>query len=372
MSKVAIVRCGDYSQETVDASIAKAAAASDFPDVRGKKVLLKPNILSDSLPEKGITTNPSVLRGMIRFLRGKGAAAILVGDSPGLQGPNWRPRESGIEQVIEEEGCEWVDFTRDTVTEDVPYTGGMKLPFSSIFSGIDVFITLPKFKTHKLMYATGALKNQFGLVPSVRKSACHVQKTGRDDFARLIVGINTLHKPSYALMDAVIGMEGDGPANGTLRFMGLLIGSDDPVALDRTEGLLMGYDPGDLPIVREAEKAGLGGNPRYTVLLPEEVAKKDWKKIPITKKSHFFRDLALPFLSRSLHLARKDAEAKARPAPVFGSPDCILCKRCVQICPAHALTVKGKQIVIETRACVRCYCCHEICPRNAISIKEKP
>ncbi|MCH3908145.1 MAG: 4Fe-4S binding protein [Sphaerochaeta sp.] len=58
------------------------------------------------------------------------------------------------------------------------------------------------------------------------------------------------------------------------------------------------------------------------------------------------------------------------PAPQFGSPNCILCKKCIRICPAHALTTDGKRIVIDTRVCVRCYCCHEVCPANAITIKE--
>ena len=208
------------------------------------------------------------------------------------------------------------------------------------------------------------MKNQFGLVPGLHKSPCHVAKQSREDFADLIVGINTLFKPSWCLMDAIIAMEGDGPANGTPRHMGLLLASRDPVAMDWAEGVLMGYDPTTLPVVTQALKHGLGQKPSYPLLNAGDLAFKDWQRIP-QRKSNLVRDLLLPFFTRRFKHEQK------RPAPVFGSPDCILCQRCVQICPANALTVRGKTIEIDQRRCVRCYCCHEMCPANAITIKER-
>lgn len=368
MSEVRIVRCQNYEQDLVDDAVRQACSPSLFPEVRGKCVLLKPNILSDAAVDHAITTNPSIVSAMIRLLKEQGAKRILVGDSPGLQAPGFSPRSSGIAQVVEKEGAEWVDFSKNAKNVKVPYTHGVHVPIASILQETDVLISLPKFKTHQLMYVTGACKNQFGLVPSLHKSACHVKCATRSSFANLIIGINTIRKPDFALMDGIIGMEGQGPANGMQRHIGLLLASDDVVALDYAEATIMGYDPLKIPIVICGLRHHLGQKPTYSLLDAQELVIKDFQKVSMEKKSHLVKNLILPFFTRPFR--RRIAKA-TRIAPEFGQPSCILCLRCVRICPAKALTVKEKKVVIDTRKCVRCYCCHEVCPANAIVIKEK-
>ena len=365
MSVVSIIRCKSYEEQDVYEAVRTATTHAGLPGCKGKRVLLKPNVLSDAPVEKAVTTNPVVLECMIRLLQEQGAKEVLVGDSPGLQGSHFTPKACGISKVCEETGATWVDFTKDTREQEIPFTGGMRLPFSKVLDAVDLIITLPKMKTHKLMYATGALKNQFGLVPGLNKSKSHVLKQSRGAFADLIVGINTLHKPAFAVMDGIIGMEGEGPANGSPRFLGLVLASQDLVALDWAEGIVMGYQPMDLPLVKSALGHGLGTKPTFPDLDAGTLQVKDWKRIPIQKKEHLFRDLILPFLTRRLR------HGPRRPAPVFGSPKCVLCQRCVHICPAQALSVRNKRIIIDTHACVRCYCCHEMCPVGAITIDER-
>ncbi len=365
MSVVSIVRCGSYEEKDVSEALRTATGHAGLPDCKGKRVLLKPNVLSDAPVEKAITTNPMVLQCMVRLLQEQGAKEILVGDSPGLQGSHFTPKTCGVSKVCEETGATWVDFTKDTREQEIPFTGGMRLPFPKVFDEVDLIITLPKLKTHKLMYATGALKNQFGLVPGLNKSKSHVRKQSRGDFADLVVGINALHKPAFVVMDGIIGMEGEGPANGTPRFLGLILASQDLVAMDWAEGLIMGYQPMDLPLVRSALDHGLGAKPTFPDLDAEKLCVQDWKRIPIQKQDHLFQDLILPFLTRRLR------RGSQRPAPSFGSTKCVLCQRCVRICPAHALSIRDKRVVIDTRSCVRCYCCHEMCPVGAITIDER-
>ncbi|MGN0906051.1 MAG: DUF362 domain-containing protein, partial [Bullifex sp.] len=74
MSKVAIAKCGQYDGEKVYEALRLIASSSDFPAVEGKRVLLKPNVLSDSRPELGITTNPVVVEELIRLVKEKGAS----------------------------------------------------------------------------------------------------------------------------------------------------------------------------------------------------------------------------------------------------------------------------------------------------------
>ncbi len=80
--RVAITECRTYDFSSVSSAIEKIIANSDFPDVDGKTVLLKPNILSDAKPEDGITTNPVIVEAMIQILKSRNASRIIVGDSP--------------------------------------------------------------------------------------------------------------------------------------------------------------------------------------------------------------------------------------------------------------------------------------------------
>lgn len=369
MSCVAIVYCESYDQVLVDAAVEEACLLGGMPDVTGKSILLKPNILSDAKEDRCITTHSQVVRSVVRLLKGKGAKRILIGDSPGLQKPSFLPKASGIHRVCLEEGVDWVDFTKQPTLTTIPYTRGKKLPLASILGEVDMVFSLPKFKTHQLMYTTGAVKNLFGLVPNLYKSPCHVQFPSREQFASLIVGIAAVVKPSFSLMDGIIGMEGPGPANGRPRHMGLLLASCDALALDYAQAQIMGYEPKSIPIIAEGLRRGLGSAPTlYPKLNAGDLVQHDFLRIEMQKQTRFFHSLIIPFvLSRYIRWKVK----RERKAPVFLSDPCILCRKCIDICPANALTMQHKRIIIDPSVCIRCYCCHEVCPASAIAVDEE-
>lgn len=370
MSRVAIIRCDTYDQPMVDAAVEQACLLGLMPSVSGKSILLKPNILSDAKKELSITTHPQVLRAMIRLLKKQGASRIVVGDSPGLQKPAFLPKACGIHRVCIEEDVQWIDFTKQQRLHTIPYTRGRKLPLASILDEVDMVFSLPKFKTHQLMYTTGAVKNLFGLVPNLHKSPCHVQFPTREQFASLIVGIAAVVKPAFSLMDGIIGMEGPGPANGRPRHLGLLLASCDALALDHAQAAIMGYDPKTIPIIAEGLKRGLGSVPTsYGGEDIHSVIVQDYLRIEMHKQTRFFHSLIIPFfLSKYIRAKVK----KERKAPIFLSEPCIQCRKCIDICPAHALTMQHKRIIIDQNSCIRCYCCHEVCPASAIAVDEIP
>ena len=362
MNKVAITKCSGYQYETVKKAVYELAAATDFPSVEGKTVLVKPNILSDAKSEKNITTNPMVVKAVIELLKEKGAGKIWCGDSPGLPGPHFRGENCGIWQVIQETGAEWADFS-DSPKETV-FWNNVKASQCRFLTEADIVISLAKMKTHQLMYATGAVKNMFGTIPGLNKSPMHLYARSPENFAKLILSIYRVHEPEWSLMDGVISMEGAGPANGTLRHTGLIMASSSALALDRAEAVVMGYDPMSIPILSQAEKDDKGStSAQYTLLKAEDVAIKDFRRVQI-KKRGLMNSLLLPFFTRFFD--RKMAEK--RKAPLFNSEKCRRCSKCVDICPAKALMIKDGKVEIDTSRCIRCYCCHEMCPFDAITI----
>lgn len=369
---VAIDRCESYNQDEVYSCLKELCAKARMPSVEGKKILVKPNILSDSKPENCITTHPEVVRATIRILKENGASEIYVGDSPGLHNSSFCGKNCGINDICQEEGAIWCNFTQSPVTKRVTGTR-YKLPMAGILDEVDMVFSVCKFKTHTLMYATGAVKNLFGVVPHINKGICHAKFPSRESFARLIVGIHETVKPSFCIMDAVIGMEGAGPANGTSRPVNLLLASDNCFAMDVAQATIMGYEINDVFILNEAKlKHLLPKDIIYPVLDANDLVIKDYDRVPIRRKTRFIRSLVLPYASTPLQRKRQRRE----PAPQFIDEKCIRCLRCANICPAKALTLKEeedgtKHIVCDYSRCIRCYCCHEMCPVDAITVHSK-
>ena len=123
----------------------------------------------------------------------------------------------------------------------------------------DVIISLPKFKTHGLTVLTGAIKNSYGYLPGAQKAKLHKAAGSPERFHEMVVDVFNLRVPDFFLMDAVVGMEGNGPASPDLRDIGLILASDNGVALDGVMATMTGCDPGRLRFLQKAKKMGLGG-----------------------------------------------------------------------------------------------------------------
>ncbi|MDR2102387.1 MAG: DUF362 domain-containing protein [Treponema sp.] len=369
--KVGILRCGEYEPETLYGALKKAADLAGAPELRGKTVLLKPNIVMDSSPEKAVTTHPAFLEALIRLVWEGGASRILVGDSPGIQGPNFSAKASGLGEVTRKMGAEWVDFTRGKT--ELPCPGGKvvrQFTLAGVVQEADYLISLPKLKTHQLMFFTGALKNLFGLIPSVFKSPYHVRFPRREDFAAMIIDLNAALMADYAFMDAVVGMEGPGPGSGTPRQLGLVLASSNLLALDAAASDIIGYPPLAIPVNREGLERGLWlkdfSEIEYPGLNPAEVRLPDYEKIPLKKTNNQLLEFLLPRFFRKFR-------ERFTPRPVINENICIRCGDCTRICGSRAMSLvsaeRGKRVLIDYRKCIRCYCCHEICPVKAIGIR---
>ena len=364
-NKIAVRKCRDYDLNKVIDLISEIYDKTNGPDVNGKRVLVKPNILTDDNPAKCISTHPVVVEAMVRYLQSKGAT-VLVGDSPAVHAQRFRGEKAGIWNVCETTGATWVDFTLNPIEKKLKRG---KIKIAAIVDQVDLIISLPKFKNHELVYFTGAIKNTLGLVPGFSKGMQHALHQDRSRFGEFLVDLNEAVTPDYFLMDGIMGMEGPGPGKGFPVEIGLLLGSTNPLVLDMIATRVAGYDPMMIPTSRTAffRKKWLQTENEIIYDGPEisSVIKEGFKKIPVSHSNN----IALQFVMKRIKPLKK-----LERRPVFTHTNCTACQKCVSICPVqaiHPLPSKKSHIVLTDSKCIRCFCCSEVCNDNAVDIRRK-
>ncbi|TLM80076.1 MAG: DUF362 domain-containing protein [Actinobacteria bacterium] len=332
----------------------------------GQTVLLKVNLLSRAAPERAVTTHPEVVRAVIREVVTAGGVPT-VGDSPG--GPNTPAlaarvfEASGIGAVCAAEGVRLTLFDEDVVRVQNP-DGALFGAFTigRAVAEADVVIDLPKLKTHGFMMYTGAVKNLFGCIPGLEKAQYHMKVPAREDFAEMLLDLMLACRPAAAIMDAVVAMEGKGPAGGTPRQVGAVMASTDLVALDVIASAMIGLDPSEVYTNRAAAARGLGPAHARDV----ETVGADWCELAPRGFALPARDVSagMPAWLRD-HLRRA---ATARPF-LARAADCTRCGSCLRDCPVDAIEVGEGGPSFDHAKCIRCYCCQELCPPQAIDLK---
>jgi uncharacterized protein (DUF362 family) len=242
-SRVAIRRVAGY-QSDIAAVLYESIREFGLP-VGGKSVLLKPNLVGPD-PLGAINTHPAVVAAARETFLRLGAAEVLIGDGPALD----RDTQAVIESVRLREytgplSRVFVDLNVDEVERVILKTRASRLEelyLPKTVRGVDFLVSLPKLKTHHWAGVTLSLKNMFGVVPGGcygwPKNVLHW--AGID---RAILDINAASRPDFAIVDGIVGMEGNGPIDGATKPCGVLVLGDDPVAVDATCARVMGLMP---------------------------------------------------------------------------------------------------------------------------------
>jgi len=362
---IAVRRCTEYEINKVYNCISDIYKTCNGPDVKDRKVLLKPNILTDDDPEKCISTHPVVVEAAIRFLQSEGAS-VYVGDSPAVHKRGFRGEKSGIYRVCEKTGAQWVDFLKNPTEIRLPKG---KIKIASIVKEVDLIISIPKLKNHELVFFTGAIKNTLGLVPGFSKARQHAFNQDRNSFSSFLVDLNEAITPHFFIMDGIMGMEGKGPAQGTPVKTEVLLGSSNPLALDLVASAIAGYDPMIIPANRISMSRGKWLRAENEIIYDgpdrETLIKKDFLRVPVSEN----RNIGFQFIMNRLRRVRR-----LQRRPVYIHEKCSGCKECIMICPQNAIVmhpVKSNRVVLTDKKCIRCFCCNEVCPSNAIDIRRK-
>ncbi len=223
--------------------------------VAGKRILLKPNLVETTLGAGHINTHPEVVRAAARALRAFGAGEVLVGEGPGHRRDTVLVlEESGLAQILVDEKLRFVDLNRQrgfSVANAGRRSGLLRLTFPVILSEIDWIVSLAKLKTHHWAGATLAMKNLFGLMPGSYygwpKNVLHYA-----GLQESILDINATVRPQLAIVDGIVGMEGDGPILGTAKSAGVLVVGTSLPAVDASAARVMGIDPALIPYLAKA------------------------------------------------------------------------------------------------------------------------
>jgi uncharacterized protein (DUF362 family)/NAD-dependent dihydropyrimidine dehydrogenase PreA subunit len=342
-----------------DAKQAIDRAFEIFPlNLKDKKVLIKPNVLRASEANEAIVTHPAVLRAVVNRVEAMQPASIIVGDNPGVfsYGAN---EESFRKTGLMEAACgyyENIGIDARKMDFNAEYMPTVSL--SRAVLDADFVISLPKFKTHGLTVMTGAIKNSYGFLPGAQKARLHKAAGSPARFHEMIVDVFRLRVPDLFIVDAVVGMEGNGPASPELRDIGFILASDNAVALDAVIATMMGCDPGKLGFLRKAKSVGLGDYELETIEIIGELKKlPDFKLPPLGGEANMNNPAIQEILFRPT-LLRPQANVEL----------CTGCGACIDQCPVSALSMNGDYPEADPEICIRCFCCQEICPEKAMAL----
>ena len=366
---VSLQKCDDYVFDDVFAAVKKLFELTPPPDVKGKTVLLKPNILYPKKPELAVCTHPVVVGAVVKAFVELGAKKVYAGESPAIANSVSAARATGMLALVEENGGEWLDFKEPVVVECPDGKIVRQFNFASAFCEADVVVSVAKLKSHQLMAYTGVMKNLFGLMVGLEKAGCHYRFPEKKDFAAFLTDLNLAAKPSYAIMDAIVGMEGPGgPGGGDPVKLGFLAASDNILALDWECASLVGYNPHLIMNLEDALQRGVWlNNPDEISVLGdcEDECRCSGFKI-VKEPSPTLQKMVPSFVN---FIAHKFFDK----TPHFIYKKCKKCNRCKQICPAKIIDLTGRDgtaVLLDKSKCLHCFCCHEICPAGAIKLKR--
>ncbi len=328
----------------------------------GQQVLLKPNLLAGKAPAKAVTTHPEIVRAMIALVLSAGGI-VRVGDSPGIGTPTNVARKAGILEIIDQTGVEFASFEESV---KIRPRGGTfhELEVARDILDADVIINLPKLKTHQMMGLTCAVKNMFGAVIGLRKPRLHLQAgTDKAFFALMLLELCEQLAPTLNIVDAVVGMEGEGPGSGDPVQIGALIAGSHAQAVDTVATELVGMQPRQVWTQQQA----LETDRPFCKLSQLELFGSPLDELRISN----FRPAKSTDVNFGLPgFLKKQLKHSLTARPAVEQTICKLCNDCVTHCPPEAMQIEDNKLRIDYERCIRCFCCQELCPHGALATEQ--
>ena len=238
-----------------------------LPNLKEKKILIKPNAARLASPREGVTTHPSVIEALIDYLKEIGVVNIVIGESCifGVKAQE-AFRMTGMKEISEMKKVKLIDLDQmDPIEVMIP--GGKvikKIRVSGILKEVDFIISVPVMKTHMHTQVTLSLKNMKGLLWRKEKARFHQLRCDKriaGGYKPLDIAMSDMAlvlSPHLSIIDGTVGMEGLGPAYGRQKKMGIVLVGNNSVSTDAVATRLMGFDPEGVHHLKLSAQKGLG------------------------------------------------------------------------------------------------------------------
>ena len=370
MSRCAMFKADSYSDDELYAVVKKHFEAhgveNDIP--KDANVVIKPNLVSDKEALFSVTTNPKFVYAVIRCLKDIGINNITVADCPGGSVLLFSQMQDVFKKTGYEFLSEYAKLNLDFESSDIHGSDefvNKKFNIINVIKNADYIINVPKLKTHNITCMTAAVKNLFGCIPGLQKPAFHAKYPNADDFSNMLVELAATVKPDFTIVDAIDIMEGNGPANGKRRHLGITFSSKDVFSLDSFIAQKVEIPSETIKTIAASEKKG------FVSKNIEAVGDTDFKiEKPILLPGPISAKTAKNKLSANLELLwLKLGDYVFATYPKMNEK-CVLCRKCILTCPMQALSIQDGKIVLNKSVCIGCLCCDEVCPNAAVDIKR--
>ncbi len=344
--KVSVVKCSSYENKKIRESLKKSLKNLGLDFKKQMKVLIKPNILSPTPPEKAVTTNPVILEELCKILK-EHDATIYIGESS-----SYSTREAfevsriaklkNYAEIINFEGCEKKFFDFPSIK---------KVPLPKILFDVDLIINVAKLKTHVFTGATLSVKNLYGCVPGRIKSFYHKTLPSSKKFSKFLLELHEKIKPGLNIIDGVVGLEGLGPGTaGTPTNSKVIISGTNALATDIIASEIIGFEPNSIYTNK------FSGIKRENVEVIGDKVNLNFEK---PSSAYFF---LTPVFHQINNLFPK-------PKIVFDYDNCTKCRVCEKNCPVNAISLSPYPVCDHSK-CIKCGCCIEMCPNAVVDFKN--
>ena len=370
-TRVALVRSRSYEREELNKALKRSLSLLGGLENVFKpksKIFVKINHLSPPSPaESAIVTNPLFTKEVLLLLKDLDLS-IAVGDDIQSKGKDGF-LISGYRKICEELGINLVNLKKKGFRE-VECRGQVlkKVYISLLVLDADYILNLPKLKTHSFTAFTGAVKNMFGVIPHGLRLGYHRRFPRNDVFSQMLVDIFSCVPPHLTIMDGIEAMEGEGPAAGNPRRVGVILASRDGVAVDAVAAKIIGFDPLAVFTIQNAHQRGLGVGDVKNI----EIAGDEMEQVEVRGFKH--SAIAAGFLRRKIPaFLYSYFQSRLIFIPEIIKAKCTACLECVDICPTRAAKLDNDRLVgIDESLCLHCMCCHEVCRFKAIKLRQRP
>ena len=349
-------------REAVDKAFALFPVA-----IRGKRVAVKVNALKAGDPDaQAFVTHYRVLEAVVQKLESLTPAEIVVGDSVGTESYGNSEHVFQTTRLKEAAGPHYRNFSKNLMVVELQTPFKRKIAVLKDVMDADVYISLPKMKTHGLTMLSGSVKNNFGLLAGAQKAWYHYYSVKPEVFARVIIEMFRLRPPDLVIMDGILAMEGYGPASPETRWVNKILISNDAVALDTVLAELVGFSIQDVPYLQLARELHLGETDLKAIEVLGEASTIQKYHRPTPPEASYSYKAGVGTGRTSIDYYRQRVAYR----PVIAPALCRHqegCTTCIDICPGKALSAATPLPLCNASRCMLCSACKEVCGFKALA-----